>query len=97
MHLLHLNVQARSVRKHNKSVPCVTYDQPLWLKATKIIQEEGLPIVCRLGFHTLISFLGSMGTMMKNNGLAESFETAYREHRELGKNRIKRDILILKR
>ena len=77
MHLLHLNVQPRPVRKHNKSVPCVTYDQPLWLKATKIIQEEGLPIVCRLGFHTLVSFLGSMGTMMKNNGLAESFETAY--------------------
>ena len=66
--------------KHNKSVPCVTFDQPLWLKATKIIQEKGLPIVCRLrGFHTLMSFLGSMGTMMKGSGLAESFETVYGE------------------
>ena len=66
--------------KHNKSVPCVTFDQPLWLKATKIIQEKGLPIVCRLrGFHTLMSFLGSMGTIMKGSGLAESFETVYGE------------------
>ena len=44
--------------KHNKSTPCVTFDQSLWLKATKIIQEKGLPIVCRLGgFHALIVFL----------------------------------------
>ena len=64
--------------KHNKSVPCVTFDQTLWLKATKIIQEKGLPIVCRLGgFHARMSFLGSMGTIMKASGLAESFETVY--------------------
>ena len=66
--------------KHNKSVPCVTFDQPLWLKATKIIQERGLPIVCRLGsFHTLMSFLSNMDTMMKGSGLAESLETVYEE------------------
>ena len=66
--------------KQNKSVPCVTFDQSLWLKATKIIQEKGLPIVWRLGgFHALMSFLGSMGTAMKASGLAESFETVYGE------------------
>ena len=66
--------------KHNKSVPCVTFDQPLWLIATKIIQERGLPIVCRLGsFHTHMSFLSNMDTMMKGNGLAESLETVYGE------------------
>ena len=66
--------------KHNKSVPCVTFDQSLWLKATKIIQEKGLPIVCRLGgFHALMSLLGSMGIMKKGSGLAESFETMYGE------------------
>ena len=64
--------------KHNNSVPCVTLDQPLWRKATKTIQERGFPIVCRLGgFHTLMSFLGSMGTLMKGSGLAESLETVY--------------------
>ena len=65
--------------KHIKSVSCVTFDQPLWLKATKIIEETGLPIVCRLGFPTFISFFGSMGTMMKGSGLAESLETVYGE------------------
>ena len=43
-------------------VPCITFDQPLWLKAICIIKEKSLPIVCRLGgFHTLMSFLGSIG------------------------------------
>ena len=40
---------------------CVTFDQPLWLKATAIAKAEKLPIVCRLGaFHTLMSYLGSV-------------------------------------
>ena len=61
-------------QKHIKSVPCVTFHQPLWLKATR----KMLPIVCVLeGFHNLMGFLGSMGTMMKCHGLAESFETVY--------------------
>ena len=66
--------------KHNKSVLCVTSDQPLWLKATNIIQEKGHSIVCQLGgFHILINFLGIVGTMMKSSGLAELFETVYGE------------------
>ena len=52
--------------KRNKRVPCVTFYQTLWFKATEIIQLRD--------FHTLMSFLGSMGTMMKGSGLAESFE-----------------------
>ena len=39
-------------------VPCVTFDQALWLKAFFIIEEAGLDIVARLGsFHTLMSYL----------------------------------------
>ena len=42
--------------------PCVTFDQPLWLKATGIIKDQNLKIVWRLGgFHMLMSFLGSVG------------------------------------
>ena len=34
---------------------CVTFDQPLWLKAITILKSENLPIVCRLGgFHILM-------------------------------------------
>ena len=40
-------------RKIGVEIPCVTFDQPLWVKAMEIIKEEQLPIVCRLGdFHT---------------------------------------------
>ena len=42
-------------------VRCVTFDQPLWLKVCRIIEETGLEIVARLGgFHTLMSYLGAI-------------------------------------
>ena len=35
-------------------------------------------IVCRLGgFHTMMSFLGSIGSMMKGSGLEEALENVY--------------------
>ena len=46
-----------------------------------IIKEEALPIVCRLGgFHTLMSFLGSIGTLMKGSGLDDLLEEIYAEN-----------------
>ena len=62
------------------SIPtaCITFDQPLWLKAVEIITERSLNIVCRLGgFHTMMSFLGSIGSMMKGSGLEEALEQVY--------------------
>ena len=57
---------------------CITFDQPLWLKAVEIISERSLSIVCRLGgFHTMMSFLGSIGSMMKGSGLEEALEQVY--------------------
>ena len=45
-------------------VPCVTFDQPLWIKAIEIIKSKSLKIVCRLGgFHTMMSFVGSIGSL----------------------------------
>ena len=58
----------------NVGTPCVTFDQPLWLKATDIIHAESLPIICRRGgFHTLMSFLGSIGILMAGTGLKDVF------------------------
>lgn len=61
--------------------PSITFDQPLWLKATGIIEEANLKIVCRLGgFHTMMSFLGSLGGMMRGSGLEDLFNEVYAEH-----------------
>jgi len=68
-------------KKIGVNTPCVTFDQPLWLKAMGIIEKEKLPIVCRLGgFHTLMSFLGSLGILMKGSGLEDLFAEVYAEN-----------------
>ena len=65
---------ADEAKRMNIPVPCVTFDQPLWLKAVGIIAESELKIVARLsGFHTVMSFLGSIGKMMKGSGLEKLF------------------------
>lgn len=47
----------------NVGVPCIAFDQPLCYKATKIMNDKNLNMVCRLsGFYTLISLLGSIGS-----------------------------------
>jgi len=59
-------------------VLCVTFDQPLWIKAVEIIKSKSLKIVCRLGgFHTMMSFVGSIGSVMIGSGLEEALETVY--------------------
>ena len=58
--------------------PSVTFDQPLWLKAHEISKSKQLNIVIRLGgFHTLMSFLGSVGAVMKGSGLSDLLEMVY--------------------
>ena len=60
------------------ATPCITFDQPLYLRAMRIVKAENLRIVCRLdGFHTLMSFLGSIGNLMKGTGIEELFEEVY--------------------
>ena len=67
--LLYIQSQAEQL-----SIPtaCITFDQPLWLKAVEIITERSLRIVCRLGGSHTMSFLGSIGSMMKGSGLEEA-------------------------
>ena len=73
--LIYIQRQAEHL---NITTPCITFDQPLWLKALEIITSKSMNIVCRLGgFHTMMSFMGSIGSMMKGSGLEEALETVY--------------------
>ena len=58
--------------------PCVTFDQPLWIKTVNIIKNKGLKIVCRLGgFHLPMSFFGSICTFMQGSGLEDVLSEVY--------------------
>ena len=63
--------------------PIVTFDQPLFQKATDIIEYQDpsssmKKLVLRLGkFHTQMSFLGCIGHLMAGSGLHETIETVY--------------------
>ena len=59
--LLFIQRQARSM---NVATPSVTFDQTLGLKVYDIAKSKQLDMVVRLGgFHTLMSFLGSIGAV----------------------------------
>ena len=61
--------QSRNPSRKQESVE--TFDQPLWIKATEIVNVKKLPIVLILGgFHMLMSFAGSIGTLMGSSGLS---------------------------
>ena len=63
--------------------PVVTFDQPLWWKASMIIESEPSnsylkSIVLRLGgLHMEMNFLGSIGYLMAGSGLQEVLEVIY--------------------
>lgn len=47
----------------------------------EIVNAKSLNIVCRLGgFHTMMSFIGRIGTMMKWSGLEDALGTIYGEN-----------------
>ena len=73
--LLHNTKQSKAL---NVVTPCITFDQPFWFKPIEVIVSKPLPIVSRLGgFHTLMSFLGSIGKLMEGSGLNAVLETIY--------------------
>lgn len=73
---------ANQAEKHRID-PVITFDQPLYWKAYMIIQNE--PEGSRLkkiilllgGFHTEMSFLGTIGKLCEGLGLEEILETVY--------------------
>ena len=72
--LLYVKDQAKQL---NVPMICITFDQSLWRKAVEIIDANSMGIVCRLvGFH-MMSFLGSIGSIMDGSGLSELLGTVY--------------------
>ena len=72
------------IRKHamaHNVQPVVTFDQPLFWKAWAIKQKLGLTdFVIRLGsFHTLMSFLGTIGKLMEGSGIENILQLLYGE------------------
>src|SRR6218665_1725628 len=62
----------------NVHTPCITFDQPLWIKAVEISRSSSMNVFCRLGgFHMLMSYLGSTGMVMAGSGLEEVLELCY--------------------
>ncbi|KYN28693.1 hypothetical protein ALC57_01883 [Trachymyrmex cornetzi] len=61
----------------------VTMDQPLYIKSRDIVAATNLSdttqVVVRLGFHTILSFLGCVGYIMANSGIKEALSTIYAE------------------
>ena len=73
--LLFIRKQATSM---NVATPSINFDQPLWLKAYEITKSKQLDIVVQLrGFHTLMSFLGSIGAVMGRSELDKLLELIY--------------------
>ena len=76
--LLNVKQQAANL---NIPTPVITFDLPLWLKAVGIVKEMNMGIVCRLGgFHTLMSFLGSIGVLMEGSGIEDALGEVYGEN-----------------
>ena len=73
-----LKFVSKEASRYNRT-PVITFDQPLYWKALMITcGEECKNVVVRLGaFHTEMSFLGSIGSLMSGTGLKELLELVY--------------------
>ncbi|GFO48676.1 hypothetical protein PoB_007518100 [Plakobranchus ocellatus] len=66
-----------------KVKPVLTFDQPLWWKAQLIVDSEPSDthlrsLILQLGgFHTQMSYLGTIGQLMTGSGLRELLEVIY--------------------
>ena len=69
-------------KKLNVKEPSITFDHPLWFKALEIYTAKELKIVPLLdGIHMLMSFYGSIGTIMPGSGIEQVFQHIYGENR----------------
>ena len=68
-------------KRNNKTSCIVTFDQPLYQKASEIVASSpgdlGNVIVRLGGFHLLMSFMGAVGNIMAGSGLEELWSTVY--------------------
>ena len=73
--LLFVEQQAQQL---NVPRPCITFDQPLFIKAFEISKAKDMNIIIRLGgFHLLLLFFGGIRTIMECCGLALTIETIH--------------------
>ena len=62
----------RAVKGTYKSQAIITFDLPLFIKASQIVKYQKLEVVVRFeGFHFLKSYLGCIGYIMEGSGLAD--------------------------
>ena len=62
-------------------MPSITFDQQLQIKALETVTAEQLNIVPLLGgFHMLMSFYGSIGTIMEGSCISKLFQSIYGEN-----------------
>ena len=70
---------------HYNTTPVITFDQQLWWIAYMVIEEQPQTsplhqiILILGGFHTEMSFLGSIGSLMAGSGLTEVVSQVYAE------------------
>ena len=67
--LLFVQDQARQL---DVKTTCLTFDQPLCKKAQEIVVTRSLDFILLGGFHTLMSFVGSIGYFMQGSALSEA-------------------------
>ncbi|KAK3916607.1 CaM kinase-like vesicle-associated protein [Frankliniella fusca] len=78
-----LHFAAEQASKHGRKFCSVTFDQPLYWKATEKIlsSPQNSPLrnifVQLGGFHLLMSFMGAIGHLMSGSGLEELWTTVY--------------------
>ena len=78
MHLFILFFVEQQAQQLNVPSPCITFDQPLFIKAFEISKAKDMNIIVRLGgFHLLLLFFGGIRIIMECCGLAETMETIY--------------------
>ncbi|KAE8747077.1 hypothetical protein FOCC_FOCC006215, partial [Frankliniella occidentalis] len=78
-----LNFASDQCEKQKQKHCAVTFDLPLFMKATEI--SNGCPelkkvIVMLGGFHLIMSFLGCIGEIMSGSGLEDLFATVYAQN-----------------
>ena len=73
--LLFLEKQSQ---KLGNDILVVTFDQQLYIKAYETVALKKMKVFLLLGgFHQLMSFLGSIGTLMEGSGMGTALESLY--------------------
>ena len=73
--LLFLEKQSQ---KLGNDTPVVTFDQQLYIKAYETVASKKMKVFLRHGgFHQLMSFLGSFGTLVEGSGMRTALESLY--------------------